>query len=90
MAKPYLQKKVRETLTPNEFSSLVKDVDQTRKIMKGQSKENTFNLRLSDSDRKRLDDLSRHYECTGAQVIRQLIKEKAAAVAEADPPKGKP
>ena len=83
-------KKVRDTYTPAEFSQLVNDVEKTRKIMRGQTKENTFNLRLGDGDRARLDELAKHFECTAAQVIRQLIKEKSAAIREADPPRVKP
>lgn len=44
------------------------------------AKDKTFNLRLDEKDRARLDMLAEHYSAPGATVVRMLIKEKADAV----------
>ena len=40
------------------------------------AKDKTFNLRLDEQDRARLDMLSAHYSAPAATVVRILIKEK--------------
>lgn len=40
------------------------------------AKDRTFNMRLDDEDRERLDLLAKHYCAPAAVAVRMLIKEK--------------
>jgi len=44
------------------------------------AKDKTFNLRLDEKDRERLDAVAEHYSAPAATVVRILIKEKYDAL----------
>lgn len=47
------------------------------------AKDKTFNLRLDDADRVRLDRVASHFACSAAVAIRMLIKMKSDEIERA-------